>query len=554
MRHLVDPREKLLFDLHADWLSPTLQRELAEGWQGLFRRSLLELLPAQELGRKLHECIGRPSKELYSVAGLLLVMELKDWTVDEAVHAYRFDLALQYALNLPPGGRELCEKTIDRYRKVFREDELAQSVMQRVTAKLVELTQVRVERQRLDSTHVFSHMAVLGRSRLMIVVAKNFLKALRKRDEAAYLALPEPLRARYETSPERLFGATGKDPEKKKRLRQEVAEDLYELLTRFETDERFRTLKAFCDLRTVFEQQCEVKEKKVTLRPKVEATALCNPSDPDATYDGHKGVGYQTQVTQTFSEEGGGLVTTTVPQTAAERDSQAVVPLVQTLKGQDLKPEELVADTAYGSDDNVVQCDQEDITLISPVNVSKLDETKLHLEDFEINDDGSVKSCPAGHAPESCQRDADSTTVHMDSRHCQDCDRRDQCPVKGKKKRGMDYTDAEGRRAQRRKNEKTAEFREAYSPRAGIEGVMSALKRRTGLGRLRVRGKPAVFTAIYLKVAGWNILRATALLAKKRKKEIASLHRSPNPLSNPLQTLISASWRTPVITGRWLIA
>lgn len=553
MRHLVDPREKLLFDLHADWLSPALQRELAHGWHGLFRLSLLELLPAPELGRKLHESIGRPSKELYSIAGLLLVMELMDWTVDKAVHAYRFDLALQYALNLPPGGRELCEKTIDRYRKVFREDELAQRVMQRVTAKLVELTQVRVERQRLDSTHVFSHMAVLGRTRLMIVVAKNFLKALRKRDEAAYLALSEPLRARYETSPERLFGATGKDPEKKRRLRQEVAEDLCELLTRFEADERFTTTKAFCDLRAVFEQQCEVKEKKVTLRPKVKATALCNPSDPDATYDGHKGVGYQTQVTQTFSEEGGGLVTTTVPQTAAELDSQAVVPLVQTLKGQDLKPDELLADTAYGSDGNVVQCAQEDITLISPVNASKFDETKLHLEDFELNDDGSVKACPAGHAPKSCQCDADSTTVHMDPRHCQDCDRRDQCPVKGKKNPGMDYTDAEGRRAQRRKNEKTPEFKKAYSPRAGIEGVMSALKRRTGLGRLRVRGKPAVFTAIYLKVAGWNILRATALLAKKRKKEIASLHRSPNPRSNPLRTLISASWRTTLSPGLWPI-
>jgi hypothetical protein len=43
-----------------------------------------------------------------------------------------------------------------------------------------------------------------------------------------------------------------------------------------------------------------------------------------------------------------------------------------------------------------------------------------------------------------------------------------------------------------------------------IEGTNSGLKRKTGLGQLRVRGKPAVYHAIYLKIAGWNILRAAA--------------------------------------------
>ena len=49
-----------------------------------------------------------------------------------------------------------------------------------------------------------------------------------------------------------------------------------------------------------------------------------------------------------------------------------------------------------------------------------------------------------------------------------------------------------------------------------IEGTNSGLKRKTGLGRLRVRGRPAVFHAIYLKITGWNILRASAC-AKMRQ-------------------------------------
>ena len=64
------------------------------------------------------------------------------------------------------------------------------------------------------------------------------------------------------------------------------------------------------------------------------------------------------------------------------------------------------------------------------------------------------------------------------------------------------------RGAFRRAVEKTEEFRKRYRKRSGIEGANSLLKRVTGLGRLRVRGRPSVFNSILLKVVGWNILRA----------------------------------------------
>jgi hypothetical protein len=42
----------------------------------------------------------------------------------------------------------------------------------------------------------------------------------------------------------------------------------------------------------------------------------------------------------------------------------------------------------------------------------------------------------------------------------------------------------------------------------------------TGLGRLRVGGQRSVFMSIYLKVAGWNVLRAAAVrsVVEKLKK------------------------------------
>ena len=53
-----------------------------------------------------------------------------------------------------------------------------------------------------------------------------------------------------------------------------------------------------------------------------------------------------------------------------------------------------------------------------------------------------------------------------------------------------------------------------------LEATNSMLKRVTGLDRLRVRGRPVVFSSIMLKVAGWNLLRAASvrsLIAKLTK-------------------------------------
>ncbi|MCK4506293.1 MAG: IS21 family transposase [Candidatus Aegiribacteria sp.] len=70
------------------------------------------------------------------------------------------------------------------------------------------------------------------------------------------------------------------------------------------------------------------------------------------------------------------------------------------------------------------------------------------------------------------------------------------------------YAAKELRLDKRRCYEKTDEFKEKYRKRSGIEATNSGIKQRTGMSRLRVRGKPSVFNAILLKIAGWNILQA----------------------------------------------
>jgi hypothetical protein len=99
----------------------------------------------------------------------------------------------------------------------------------------------------------------------------------------------------------------------------------------------------------------------------------------------------------------------------------------------------------------------------------------------------------------------------MSPAECVACPFRAQCPIEmGKSTCKVSYTDKQKRLEGRRREQETDVFRERYAKRSGLESTNSGLKRRLGLGQLRVRGRRAVNHAIYLKVAGWNLLRAAA--------------------------------------------
>ena len=51
-----------------------------------------------------------------------------------------------------------------------------------MTTRLAEKLELDITCQRLDSTHVFSHMASFGRTKLMAVAIKRFLTQVRRHD------------------------------------------------------------------------------------------------------------------------------------------------------------------------------------------------------------------------------------------------------------------------------------------------------------------------------------------------------------------------------------
>ena len=217
-----------------------------------------------------------------------------------------------------------------------------------------------------------------------------------------------------------------------------------------------------------------------------------------------------------------------------------MTPVLADLEKKGLLPEAMLADTAYGSDENVQAAADLGVELVTPTpgNGSTATEAptsdaappppecaaptappmaKLTIEDFAMDErTGKVEACPSGRVPLNILYDQgtnqDKIVIEMKPEDCASCPFREACPVektkKGKYK--VEYTPKQRRQEERRREEDTAAFRERYAKRSGLESTNGGLKRKHGLGELRVRGRPAVRHALFLKVAGWNLNRATA--------------------------------------------
>jgi len=494
MKNLRPPSEnETLFNMEkvAWWhrqLSPNALRRLEEGWQGVFQRSIIQLLqrPAEALGEAFDEVFGRPSKELYAMSGLLLIAEFQNWKIDEAAEQWTLNAGVQYALNLGRDRQYLCARTLDNYRRLVREKVDVQEIFLRVTTSLIAELELDIRRQRLDSTHVLSEMARFGRLQLLSVAVKRFLVQVQKRDRRLYGELPEGLRQRYEPAESRLFGMGSKHPLPRAEALFQVAQDLAWVVDHF-AGESCGKWTSYQALERLLQEHCERQEDRTVVvraqsRDAAGGSARClqNPSDEGAGYSGHKGAGYQVQISQMLppraadgQSEGPGLVTACVPQSAAVRDNEALAAVLAQQQSAGLLPAHLTADTIYGSDANVQHSATLGVELLSPV--------------------GGAGPKEQGEPRHWCSRAERALKARL---------------------------------AERRAQQETAAWRQQYAQRSGIEGLHRALDATTGLKKLRVRGERAVVVAVSLKTTGWNIMAAAKIRAHRRRQTKARAKRA----------------------------
>jgi len=502
---------------------------IRKSWAHLFRWEILPHLPIDRLRSHYSEDRGRPSKELYATVGAILLQQLHDLTDEEAVERFMFDMRWHYALGITSTDdfhSYISPRTLWGMRALMSELGMEKEIFDSVTGKLVSLYNVDTSLQRLDSTHLCSNMKRLGRVSLFVKTIQCFLRNLKRHYEQDYLALDDELRERYMgRRADRAFASIRANDSRRKL--QELAEDVRRLVARFHDNDAVGGMSSYKKLVRLFNEQCvvrnsegapvEITDETGSAAPRaareISGEAMQNPSDPDAGYDGHKGQGYQVQIMESCAEspedEGLSLITHAQVEPACCHDSAAVVPAVEASAENGMAPERLLADTAYGSDANIEALDARGVELIAPAPGSGGEPEKIGLHQFEIDDEGAVRSCPAGHAPQQCKPGRNGGLVVLFAlATCMGCALRERCRVQAGKKGFYLRCSAKALRlAMRRRHEQSAEFARLYAMRAGIEATHSMAKRKFGLGRLRVRGMKAVRFAVTLKLLAVNIHR-----------------------------------------------
>jgi hypothetical protein len=134
---LRDHRSGTLFDPW-EYLGPPRRRLLERSWAGVFRKHLLTHLPVVEVAPHLCHDFGRPSKDLYTVLGALILQQLHNLTDAATVEALAFNIAWHYALDIrSEADAYVCERTLRNYRRLVIEKQLEGVLFRGLTDELI---------------------------------------------------------------------------------------------------------------------------------------------------------------------------------------------------------------------------------------------------------------------------------------------------------------------------------------------------------------------------------------------------------------------------------
>lgn len=323
-------------------------------------------------------------------------------------------------------------------------------------------------------------------------------------------------------------GWFGLGPAEQKVKLDELARYVYELIAIFKKDEFGEP----CQLLTrLFSEQCEISpdnpgKPKIHVKKKTEGTTLQSPYDPDVSY-GHKGSGYSLHVTETCNNEGKSeIITDYEVHNAARSDIGKALSVIERLDAAGCKPDTLFADGGYPSVPSVPKVMEQDIEFMTPVNRSRLPDDVVGRDHFQFDSEALVAQCPMGHSPIDHRilsgNNSTRRSLHaiFDGDLCRSCIMLDQCPVRAPNHRnkGCQATDTVGNfrleitpeirlRDELYTLQQTAEWKDRYKIRSGIEATNSELKRAHGIGKLRVRRLAKVCFVVACKVIACNIKR-----------------------------------------------
>lgn len=370
-------------------------------------------------------------------------------------------------------------------------------------------------------------MRTLTRLGIFVEGLAKFLRELKRKHPRLYRKVDRKVIERYVDRK----GAGGFDfskPSESKRRLPEAAHDIWVQICLFEQTAAAK-LASFCILKRIFDEHVAVEQGdddqpflRIRSGKEVPCDSVQNPADPDASYNARRGQGYLVQIMESYQEDEGDAKDQASPDIITHvsvgkmtgHDSAHLAPAMEDTSSRGILPDSLAADSHYGSIDNLDHANGDGVELVAPAMPPRgYKKDRLGLENFELDENGLVTKCPAGHAPCSASMGPKRIQARFDAQTCTACQFNARCVAKVRNGYArIQYTHERLRQCRRRQAQDSDEFRDRYRWRAGIEATMSRLKYQVGLASLRVRGMAAVKYAVCLRALGLNIFRCAAAL------------------------------------------
>ena len=258
------------------------------------------------------------------------------------------------------------------------------------------------------------------------------------------------------------------------------------------------------------------------------ALMVASPYDLDVHYAKKRQttwIGYKVHLTETCESGQPNLITHVETTTAPVVDRDVLASVHAALKDKDLRPERHLVDAGYIDADGLVASARDHgVTLVGPPPADNQWQARTEgafaVEQFDLDWDRQIATCPAGHTSESWIPDTngghDNVRIRFSLTHCK------ACPLKAWCTRSNRRILAPRRRQEHealvaaRTAAKDPAFIAERKRRAGIEGTLSKAVRANGLRRSRYVGAAKTHLQQVLTAAAINLHRIADWIADQK--------------------------------------
>jgi transposase len=494
---------------------------------------------------------GQPAEDPARLALITILQFAERLSDEQAADAVRSRIDWKYLLALPLTDAGFDPSVLSEFRTRLVDGNAELLLFDTLLTQFRSHGLLRAHsRQRSDSTHVLAAVRALNRLECVGATLRHALNSLA-------VVAPDWLLAHSQSDWLERYGRRLEDyrlPESKAErvaLATVIGADgltLLQAIHAADAPDWLHTVPALQTLRQVWIQNSTWSEQ-ATLRWRTNdeippsAQYSGSPYDLDARYSQKRStswVGYKIHLSESCDADLPHLITNVETTIATTPDDAVTSQIHSSLQQRDLLPAVHLAAMGYSDAELLVESERQyHLDLLGPVRGDYRRQGQegkgFAAADFVIDWEARQARCPAGCTssnwnPTIDPREKPVIRIKFAMSDCQKCVHRTEC-TDGQRRcisiRPREHYEA---LQQRRKQQRTESFKEAYAKRAGVEGTLSQGVRRSDIRHARYRGLPKTRLQHLAIAAALNLLRIADWLdetprAKTRLSTFERLYR-----------------------------